>query len=146
MENDFTGGRQYDWRGHFSSSRIAWGIRRYWSSWLGIYGIWRHLLGIGFFTPPVDHFPKIGGPYAYSREAFGDFIGFQMAWSYWVANWVSNAAVSIAFVSYLSIFWPSLKTEPTQAFFLAVSAVWIVTFINICGTGSAGIVQVLQQR
>src|SRR3546814_11147167 len=75
------------------------------------------------FARLSHNFPKIGGPYAYSREAFGDFIGFQMAWSYWVANWVSNAAVSIAFVSYLSVFWPSLTTDSTQAILLAVSTV-----------------------
>ena len=25
--------------------------------------------------------PRIGGPYAYCREAFGEFIGFQMAYN-----------------------------------------------------------------
>jgi APA family basic amino acid/polyamine antiporter len=95
------------------------------------------------FARLSHNFPRIGGPYAYSREAFGDFIGFQMAWSYWVANWVSNAAVSIAFVSYLSIFFPTLNAEPTHALLLAISTVWLLTFINIKGAGSAGIVQVI---
>jgi basic amino acid/polyamine antiporter, APA family len=25
-------------------------------------------------------FPRTGGPYAYSRRAFGDFVGFRTAW------------------------------------------------------------------
>ena len=33
---------------------------------------------------PVD--PQSGGPYAYSRTAFGDFVGFQTAWAYWIAG------------------------------------------------------------
>jgi hypothetical protein len=32
------------------------------------------------------HFQKIGGPYAYSRAGFGDVIGFQVAWGYWIAK------------------------------------------------------------
>src|SRR4051812_750492 len=27
-------------------------------------------------------YPETGGPYVYSRRAFGDFIGFQQAWGY----------------------------------------------------------------
>src|SRR4051794_38899578 len=35
--------------------------------------------------------PRTGGPYAYARRAFGDFIGFQTAWGYWIAVWAGNA-------------------------------------------------------
>jgi basic amino acid/polyamine antiporter, APA family len=41
-------------------------------------------------------FPRTGGPYAYSRRAFGDFIGFQTAWGYWIAAWAGNAAIAVA--------------------------------------------------
>ena len=33
--------------------------------------------------------PKTGGPYAYTRQAFGDFAGFIVAWGYWIAVWSS---------------------------------------------------------
>jgi basic amino acid/polyamine antiporter, APA family len=36
-------------------------------------------------------YPQTGGPYAYSRKAFGDFVGFQTAWGYWIAIWAGNA-------------------------------------------------------
>lgn len=88
-------------------------------------------------------FPKIGGPYAYSREAFGDFVGFQMAWSYWVGTWASNAAIAIAFVSYLSFFYPELKQNASTAFFLSLATVWIFTIINIIGVKAAGIIQLI---
>ena len=42
--------------------------------------------------------PRTGGPYAYAKRAFGDFIGFQTAWGYWIATWTSNAALAIGFV------------------------------------------------
>jgi APA family basic amino acid/polyamine antiporter len=50
-------------------------------------------------------YPKTGGPYVYARKAFGDFVGFQTAWSYWINAWVGNAAIAIAFAGYLAVFW-----------------------------------------
>ena len=38
--------------------------------------------------------PRTGGPYAYAKRAFGDFIGFQTAWGYWIAAWAGNAAIA----------------------------------------------------
>ena len=51
--------------------------------------------------------PRTGGPYAYARRAFGDFVGFQTAWGYWIAVWAGNAAIAVAFVGYLAVFWPA---------------------------------------
>ena len=50
--------------------------------------------------------PRTGGPYAYAKRAFGDFVGFQTAWGYWIAVWAGNAAIAVAFVGYLAVFWP----------------------------------------
>ncbi len=95
------------------------------------------------FARLAHEFPKIGGPYAYSREAFGDFVGFQMAWSYWVGTWASNAAIATAFVSYLSVFWPELSQNLGLAFMVAIGTVWLFTFINILGVKAAGTVQLI---
>ena len=40
----------------------------------------------------------------YSRRAFGDFVGFQTAWGVLDAVWAGNAAIAVAFVSYLGHF------------------------------------------
>jgi APA family basic amino acid/polyamine antiporter len=88
-------------------------------------------------------FPETGGPYAFSNHAFGDFVGFQIAWSYWIANWVSNAAVAVAGVSFLSTFWPNLASNPTYGFLASLSSVWILTFINASSLRSTGILQVV---
>src|SRR5215470_8616676 len=33
--------------------------------------------------------PATGGPYAYTRLAYGDFAGFIVAWGYWISIWAS---------------------------------------------------------
>ncbi len=87
--------------------------------------------------------PRIGGPYAYCREAFGDFVGFQMAYNYWIALWVGNAAIAVAFAGYLGVFWPALSTNHHYAFFVSAGAVWLMTLINVLGIHRAGMLQLV---
>ncbi len=68
-------------------------------------------------------YPKTGGPYVYVRKAFGDFIGFWTAWSYWLNAWVGNAAIAIAFAGYLAVFWSYASTY-WVATLLAIGLVW----------------------
>ncbi|MDA0713359.1 MAG: amino acid permease [bacterium] len=87
--------------------------------------------------------PRIGGPYAYSRAAFGDFVGFQMAWSYWIGTLASNAAISTAFVSYLSFLYPALKENNHLSFAVAFISVWAFTILNMSSVRNSGITQVV---
>jgi basic amino acid/polyamine antiporter, APA family len=95
------------------------------------------------FAKLANVMPLIGGPYAYCREAFGDFVGFQMAYNYWIALWVGNAAIVVALTGYLSFFWPLLAKNTLGACLFSISLVWLITFINILGVRHAGIFQLL---
>lgn len=88
-------------------------------------------------------YPRMGGPYAYARRAFGDFIGFWTAWGYWIAAWVGNAAIAIAFVGYTTVLWPSLANSPLAMAGLAVAAIWLLTAVNAFGVRQGGWVQVV---
>jgi APA family basic amino acid/polyamine antiporter len=88
-------------------------------------------------------FPRTGGPYAYARRAFGDFVGFQMAWGYWIAVWAGNAAIAVAFVGYAAVFWHSLATDKVLAVCVGIGAIWLLTFTNILGAREGGLVQVV---
>jgi APA family basic amino acid/polyamine antiporter len=87
--------------------------------------------------------PRIGGPYAYARAGFGDVIGFQVAWGYWIAIWAGNAAIAIAFAGYLGYFWPGLGDDPLLAAMVAIAAVWLLTGVNAAGVRPAGVVQLV---
>ncbi|NNF74025.1 MAG: amino acid permease [Flavobacteriaceae bacterium] len=86
---------------------------------------------------------KSGGPYTYSREGFGDFIGFLVAWGYWISIWISNAAVAIAIIGALSFFFPILKDDPILSISVGLSMIWFLTWINTKGVSTSGKVQVL---
>jgi APA family basic amino acid/polyamine antiporter len=87
--------------------------------------------------------PAAGGPYAYTRAAFGDLAGFLVAWSYWISIWTSLAAIAMACVGYLDPFVPELVRSPGSAAWLAVGLVWATVLVNLRGVGVAGLVQVV---
>ncbi len=87
--------------------------------------------------------PDAGGPYAYTRRAFGDFAGFLVAWGYWISIWCSNAALAVAFVSALDPFLPGIVRSPPAAAALAIGTLWLLTGVNLYGARSAGRVQLV---
>jgi len=86
---------------------------------------------------------KSGGPYIYSKVVFGDFIGFLVAWGYWISCWVNNAAIAVAIVSALSFFFPELVTNPFYATLTGLSFIWVFTFTSSKGIKSSGNIQIL---
>jgi basic amino acid/polyamine antiporter, APA family len=88
-------------------------------------------------------FPRTGGPYVYSKRAFGDFIGFQTAWGYWIAAWAGNAAITVAFIGYLAVFWPALGTHNLLAAIVGIGVIWLLTFVNMLGVKQGAQVQLV---
>lgn len=86
--------------------------------------------------------PKAGGPYAYTRAAFGDGAGFAVAWAYWISMWVGNAAIATAAVSYLSQLFPVVGTHGVSSA-VTIAIISAFTLINIRGTKLAGQVQIV---
>ncbi len=91
-------------------------------------------------------FPKTGGYYVYCRETFGDYIGFSIAYSYWISWGCANAAIAVALVGYLGVFFPILNEHapgfnPLFSFAVKAGSIWLVTLINIIGVRSTGIWQ-----
>lgn len=71
-----------------------------------------------------------GGPYAYTKEGLGDFPAFLVAWGYWISIWCTNAAIAVAFVSYLSVFIPSLANNFFYSAIAGLSVIWLLTWFN----------------
>ena len=85
-------------------------------------------------------FTETGGAYQYTKEAFGEFVGFISAWLYWNGSWIGNAAIVVALVSYSTAIFPSLN-NPLISIIYGSAILWIFTIINIVGVKAAGKLQ-----
>ena len=82
--------------------------------------------------------PATGGPYAYTRMAYGDFAGFLIAWGYWISIWASLPVIAIAFAGAVFDLFPNLHNR-TMAVVLTLGAIWAVVLVNLRGVKEAGI-------
>ena len=85
-------------------------------------------------------FPRAGGPYAFSRQAFGPFAGFVVAWSYWVSMWIGNVAIATGVIAPLSTIFPQITDHSVL---LTLVLVWSLTAINCVGAKTVGRIQLV---
>lgn len=73
------------------------------------------------------------GVYAYARDGFGDYMGFNSAWGYWSVGWLGN-------VSYLALFFKTMNDlleeralSPLTAFLTGSALLWFFYTILMAG-------------
>ena len=86
--------------------------------------------------------PAGGGPYAYTRRAFGDLAGFLVAWGYWISMWTALGALGVAFAGYAGSLVPSMAATPAAAALSATGAVWFLVAVNSAGIRTAAWMQI----
>lgn len=91
------------------------------------------------FANLSSHQTKTGGPYLYAREAFGDTVGYYVCWGYWMLSWISNPALAIATVGYLSTLCGEFS--PFIHFALEMFIVVSLTTFNLFGLKITGRVE-----
>jgi amino acid transporter len=95
------------------------------------------------FAEVGSRFGATGGPYLYTRVAFGPLIGFQVGWLMWIARITGFASLANLFVSYLALFVPGASGGVPRAIIIALM-VAILSVINIVGVrASATVTNVL---
>ncbi len=95
------------------------------------------------FAEVGSRFGATGGPYLYTRVAFGPLIGFQVGWLMWIARLTGFASLTNLFVAYLALFVPGASTGAPRTLIIALM-VGILSIINIVGVrASATVTNVL---
>lgn len=87
--------------------------------------------------------PDVGGPYAFSRQGFGDFVGFQSAWTYWIGAWVGVGAIATSMVVYLGVLIPAVVENRVLSIIVAVGVIAALTFLNTQGVVTGGMVSLI---
>ncbi|MCZ2992473.1 amino acid permease, partial [Acinetobacter baumannii] len=63
-------------------------------------------LGLSFQNLTVKRPDLDGGIFSYAKAGFGNFMGFNSAWGYWLSAWLGNVAYGTLLFSSLGYFFP----------------------------------------
>jgi amino acid transporter len=91
------------------------------------------------FAEVGSRFDATGGPYLYTRAAFGRFAAFEVGWMLWFTRAVSWAAVINVLVTSLGFYWPALTAGWPRATLIAAIIITIAG-INIRGIRQSSVV------
>jgi amino acid transporter len=95
------------------------------------------------FAEVGSRFDATGGPYLYTKAAFGRFPAFEVGWMQWFTRVASWASVINVLISSVGFYWPVLTTGAPRTMLLTV-IIGALAVINILGIKqSAWVVNVL---
>ncbi|UTY27010.1 APC family permease [Treponema denticola] len=84
-------------------------------------------------------FKKNGGPYVYAKEAFGEFVGFEVGFMKWAIMVIAWAAMAVGFPTALGSVFP-LAATPFWRSVIAVAILLFLGLMNIAGVRISKIV------
>jgi amino acid transporter len=102
------------------------------SLWVYLFDTILALLLALAFAEAGGRFDKTGGPYIYAKEAFGEFVGFEVGFIKWAISIIAWATMSVAFATALGGVWP-WAGQGAGKDIVAVSLVVILAIVNILG-------------
>ena len=110
-----------------------------WSPWMvGAVGLASMLIALSF-AEVGSRFEGTGGPYLYTRAAFGRFAAFEVGWMLWFTRAASWAAVINVLATSLGYYWPVLRGGTPRAAVITLIIIAIAA-INIRGIRQSSIV------
>jgi arginine:ornithine antiporter/lysine permease len=97
------------------------------------------LQNVAMRRPDLD-----GGIYSFARAGFGEFLGFNSAWGYWVSALLGNVAYATLLFSSLSYFFPMFgKGNNLPSIVFASVLLWMLHFLILRGVREAAFVNLI---
>ena len=87
---------------------------------------------MGCFAEVASQFRQAGGPYLYTRVAFGRLLALEIAWLYWLSRLTAAAAAINLFATYLGFFWTSAQ-RPIERALVAAAILLVTAGVNLLG-------------
>jgi basic amino acid/polyamine antiporter, APA family len=91
------------------------------------------------FAEVGSRFEGTGGPYLYTRAAFGRFAAFEVGWMLWFTRAASWAAVVNVLVTSLGFYWPTV-TDGWPRVALITTIIVTIAVVNIRGIRQSSLV------
>ena len=110
-----------------------------WGPWLIAAVAFASLLTALSFAEVGSRFDGTGGPYLYTRAAFGRFPAFEVGWMMWFTRAASWASVINVLVNSLGRYWPVLL-GPISRPLLMTGIIAAICWINVRGIRQSSLV------
>jgi amino acid transporter len=91
------------------------------------------------FAELASRFDGTGGPYLYTRTAFGNFFGFEVGWMQWFNRAASQASIMAGTTLALGYYWPAATAGWARAAIIVVLAT-ALAWVNVRGVRHGAIV------
>ena len=84
------------------------------------------------FAEVGSRFDRTGGPYVYTRAAFGPFVAFEVGWMQWFTRAASQASVMAGIAVALGYYWPAATVGwPRAAVLIGITSA--LAWVNVRG-------------
>lgn len=91
-----------------------------------------------------DHYPQYNaGIYQYAQAGFGNYVGFNIAWGYWLCTAFSNVAYGVMLNDSFGAFFPELLHHGWETVVFGSILIWLMFAIVARGITTAKIVNTL---
>lgn len=119
---------------HTGSVLIGWAI-----AGLGMFGLMMCFFGLNRMRPDLTN-----GVYSYAREGFGEFVGFNSAWGYWVSALLCNVSYTTLLFGALGYFFPVFGNGSNVISIACASAlIWFLTWLILRGVQEAAFLNII---
>ena len=119
---------------HTGSVLIGWAI-----AGVGMYMLMMCFFGLNKKRPDLTN-----GIYSYAKEGFGEFVGFNSAWGYWMSALICNVSYITLLFGALGYFFPVFGTGNNAASVICGSiAVWLMVWLVLRGVQQATIINAI---
>ena len=119
---------------HTGSVLIGWAI-----AGIGMFGLMMCFFGLNKVRPDLTN-----GVYSYAREGFGEFVGFNSAWGYWVSALLCNVSYTTLLFGALGYFFPVFGSGNNMVSILCASVlIWLLTWLILRGVQEAALLNII---
>lgn len=103
-----------------------------WAPWFFVAVGLQSLVIAVCFAEAASRFDRTGGPYLFTRAAFGRFVSFETGWMLWYVRAASWASIINGLADALGFYWPALAGGAPRALFIT-TAIGLIGWVNVLG-------------
>ncbi len=119
---------------HTGAVLIGWGI-----AGLGMFGLMMAFFGLNRTRPDLTN-----GIYSYASEGFGDYVGFNSAWGYWLSALLCNVSYTTLLFGAIGYFIPAFGEGNNMISVICASVViWFMCYLVCRGVQEAAFINII---